>query len=107
MFSGEPSGECCLSTMFSLSGECVSDKTGKTTVGTLKDPDSRSYVYVYIYVYISLFYINRRLSIFLLESEIESDSGLLKKIEREDFSFFSRKLLERWTRSVAGLVGVR
>lgn len=53
MFSGEPSGECCLSTMFSLSGECVSDKTGKTTVGTLKDPDSRSYVYVYIYMYIS------------------------------------------------------
>lgn len=105
--------------MFSLSGECVSDKTGKITVGTLKDPDSRSYVYIYIYLPLFL-YTNRRLSIFLLlllESEIESDPrpGSSKKIgsEEKDFcreasSFFNEaRRTGRWTRSAVGLVGVR
>lgn len=66
-----------------------------------------TYMYIYMYISPSFTPIVDFRFFYSFESEIESDSGLLKKIEREDFSFFSRKLLERWTRSVAGLVGVR
>lgn len=89
-------------------------------MGTLKDPDSRSYVYIYIYISPSLPLHQSSTFDFLLlllESEIESDPrpGSSKKIgsEEKDFcreasSFFNEaRRTGRWTRSAVGLVGVR